>query len=292
MPLPSEKVIRDILGKKGDSWLHQLDPRVKIIWFGLMFATGFIILDNVIALFLLFFYILILGRFADVTLKQLTMLKIVLPLFVIVVFFNVFLLPIVKGLEQEILIQFPFKYPWCYLFPQRFSPSPVVITKESLYMGITRGMVLFTFSGVASLFILLIEVTEMIEGMMLMKVPYKLAFTCGLAVNYIPVLFNDLSTIAEAQKARGHRLDKGWILSRLKASVSLMLPAINCAYIRAGNIADSMNARAFGAKAERTTLVERRFKNGDWYFLILNIGVLVVGILVNIFGSMGIFIRF
>ena len=159
-------------------------------------------------------------------------------------------------------------------------------------MGITRGMVLFTFSGVASLFILLIEVTEMIEGMMLMKVPYKLAFTCGLAVNYIPVLFNDLSTIAEAQKARWHRLDKGWILSRLKASVSLMLPAINCAYIRAGNIADSMNARAFGAKAERTTLVERRFKNGDWYFLILNIGVLVVGILVNIFGSMGIFIRF
>jgi energy-coupling factor transport system permease protein len=292
MPLPSDKVIREILGKKGESWLHLLDPRVKIAWFGLMFVTGFIILDNVVALFLLFFYVFFLGALAGVTKKQLTMLKIVLPLFLMIVFFNVFLLPIVKSLDQKILVQFPFKYPWYYLSPQRFSPSPVVITRESLYMGITRGMVLLTFSGVASLFILLIEVTEMIEGMMLMKVPYKLAFTCGLAVNYIPVLFNDLTTIAEAQKARGHRLDKGGTLSRLKASVSLMLPAINCAYIRAGNMADSMNARAFGAKAERTTLVERRFKDGDWYFLFISIGVLIAGILVNLFGGMGIFIRF
>ncbi|MBW2058037.1 MAG: energy-coupling factor transporter transmembrane protein EcfT [Deltaproteobacteria bacterium] len=292
MPLPSDKVIREILGKKGETWLHMLDPRVKIIWFGLMFATGFIILDNVAALFLLFLYILILGRLAGVTQKQMTMIKIVLPLFVIVVFFNIFLLPIVRGLEQKVIVEFPFKYPWYYLSPHRFSPSPVVITRESLYMGVTRGMVLLTFSAVASLFILLIEVTEMIEGMMLLRVPYKLAFTCGLAVNYIPVLFNDLSTIAEAQKARGHRLDKGGTLSRLRASVSLLLPAINCAYIRAGNIADSMNARAFGARAERTTLVERRFKNGDWYFLIANTGILCAGILVNLFGGMGIFIRF
>lgn len=292
MLLPSDKAIREILGKKGESWLHLLDPRVKIIWFGLMFATGFIILDNVLALFLLSLYIFILGGLAGVTKKQLAMIKIVFPLFVMVVFFNIFLLPLVKGFRQEILFQFPFKYPWYYLFPHRFSPSLVVITKESLYMGITRGVVLLTLSGVASLFILLIEMTELIEGMSLMKVPYKLAFTCGLAVNYIPVLFNDLSTIAEAQKARGHRLDKGGILSRLKASVALMLPAINCAYIRAGNIADSMNSRAFGTKAERTTLVERKFKGRDWYFLVLNVGVLVAGILVNLFGGTGLFVRF
>jgi len=292
MVLPSHEVIKELLGKKGESWLHRLDPRVKIIWFGLMFATGFIILDNVVALFLLFLYIPILGGLAGVTKKQLTMIKIVLPLFVMVVFFNIFLLPLVKGVDQKILFQFPFKYPWYYLFPHRFSFSPVVITRESLYMGIARGMVLLTLSGVASLFILLIEVTELIEGMALMRVPYKLAFTCGLAVNFIPVLFNDLSTIAEAQKARGHRLDKGGPFSRLKASVSLMLPAINCAYIRAGNIADSMNSRAFGAKAERTTLVARRFKTGDWYFLALNVGILTAGVLVSLFGGMGLFIRY
>jgi energy-coupling factor transport system permease protein len=292
VPLSSDRFVREVLGKKGETWFHHLDPRVKIIWFGLMFATGFIILDNVVALLVLLFYVLFLGSLAGVTRMQFAMMKIVLPLFVVVVFFNIFLLPIMEGLDQKPLIQFPFRYPWYYLSPHRFSPSPVVLTQESLYMGITRGMVLLTFSAVASLFILLIEVTEMIEGMMLMKVPYKLAFTCGLAVNYIPVIFDDLTTIAEAQKARGHRLDKGGIFTRLRASLSLMLPAINCAYIRAGNVADSMNARAFGARAARTTLVERKFKKGDWGFLYLNIGVLIGGILVGLFGGMGIFIRF
>jgi energy-coupling factor transporter transmembrane protein EcfT len=292
MLLPNDRVIREILRRKKGSWLHLLDPRVKIIWFGLMFATGFIILDNVVALLILFLYVLVLGGFAGVTEKQLAMMKVVLPLFVIVVIFNIFLLPLVKGFGQKVLLEFPFTYPWYYLFPRRFPPSPVVITQESLYMGITRGMVLLTLSAVASLFILLTEVTELIEGMILMRVPYKLAFTCGLAVNYIPVLFYDLSTIADAQKARGQRLDKGGPFSKLRASVALMLPAINCAYIRAGNIADSMNSRAFGAVGKRTTLVERTLRGRDWYFLALNMAVFSGGILINLFGGMGLFVRF
>jgi energy-coupling factor transport system permease protein len=292
MLLPSDKLVSEILGGKGESRLHRLDPRVKIIWFGLMFATGFILLSNVVALVLLAVYILVLGGVAGVLRRQCAMIRIVLPLFIMVVFFNVFLLPLVRGFSQEVLFQLPFKYPWCYLFPDRFSSCFVMITQESLYMGVARGVVLLTLSGAASLFILLIEVTELVEGMTLLGLPYKLAFTCGLAVNYIPVLFRDLRTIAEAQRARGHRLDKGGTLSRLRASVGLMLPAINCAYIRAGNMADSMNARAFGAKARRTSLVERSLGRGDWYFLSLNAGVLVSGILVSLFGGMATFVRF
>ncbi len=292
MPRVNDQRIREFLGKKGTSWLHLLDPRVKIIWFGLMFVTGFIILDHPVALFGLFLYVFILAGIAGVIHRQLTMIKVVLPLFVIVVLFNIFLLPTVKGIEQKVLLELPFRYPWSYLSPLRFSPSPVVITRESLYMGVTRGMVLLTLSGVASLFILLIEVTELIEGITLMKVPYPLALTCGLAIVYIPILFKDLSTIAEAQKARGHRLDKGGILSRLKASISLLLPAINCAYVRASNIADSMNSRAFGAKTKRTSLLVRKFRKMDWYFLVLNSLVLGATIPINQFGVAGIFIHF
>jgi len=290
--LPSDRLIQDMLGKKGDSRLHKLDPRTKIIWFGLMFATGFMVLDNLFALAALFAYILILGRLAGVTRKQLAMIRIVLPLFGMVFFFNLLLLPLVHTLDQTVIFRFPFNYPWNYLLPQAFSHSPVVITRESLYMGITRGMVLLTFSGAAALFMLLIEITELVEGMMLMKIPYKLAFICGLAINYIPVLFRDISMISEAQKARGHRLDQGNFLVKLKSTAALLLPAINCAYIRAGNIADSMNSRAFGAVARRTTLTERRMTIRDGWFLALNIAVSAGGVLVSFFADMGIFIRF
>ena len=292
MLLPSDQVIKDMLGKKGDSWLHKLDPRTRIIWFGLMFATGFAVLDNLFALAALFVYVLALGRLAGVTRKQLAMMRIVLPLFVMVVFFNIFLVPLVHTLDQTVLFRFPFKYPWHYLFPQTFSPAPVVITQESLYMGITRGMVLLTLSGVAAVFILIIEITELVEGMMLMKVPYKLAVTIGQASNYIPVLFNDISIISEAQKARGHRLDQGNFLLKVKSTVALLLPAINCAYIRAGNIADSMNARAFGASARRTTLIERKLTKRDGWFLAVNIAVFIGGVFVSFVADMGLFIRF
>ena len=54
----------------------------------------------------------------------------------------------------------------------------------------------------------------------------------------------------------------------------------------------TINSRAFGAKIERTILVEKKFKKADWYFLALNVGVLSAGIRVNLFGGMGLFIRF
>ena len=88
MLLPNDKLVSEILGGKGESRLHRLDPRVKIIWFGLMFATGFIVLGNLIALVLLALYVLFLGGFAGVLRRQLAMMRIVLPLFVMVVFFG------------------------------------------------------------------------------------------------------------------------------------------------------------------------------------------------------------
>jgi hypothetical protein len=36
----------------------------------------------------------------------------------------------------------------------------------------------------------------------------------------------------------------------------------------------------------------REMKKRDWTFLVLNAAVLVAGILVNLFGGMGVFIRF
>src|SRR4030043_1458981 len=106
----NDQRIREVLGKRGNTWLHLLDPRVKIIWLGLMFATGFMLLDNLLALFGLFLYIILLAGLAGVVRKQMTMIKVVLPLFVMVVLFNIFLLPMVKGWEQRVLFQLPFNY--------------------------------------------------------------------------------------------------------------------------------------------------------------------------------------
>jgi len=281
--LPDEAVLQDILGSKGDSVLHKLDPRIKIFWFILTFAVGLIVIENLVAVVGLMIYVFVLGALAGVLYKQWAMVKIVFPLFIIVFLLNLFLLPAISKTVYNPIVTFGVKYPWYYVFPSMGTPRNIAITQESLYIAIDRGMVLLTLSAVAGLFILLIELTELIEGMTLLKLPYKLAFTLGLTINFIPILFYDLATILEAQKARGHQLDRGNVFSRIKASISLVLPTINCAYSRSGNIADAMNSRGFSTSKSRTVITEFHFSKRDYIFLTLSLLVLIIAIIIRLF---------
>jgi len=281
--LPDASVLHGIFGPKGLSALHRMDPRTKILWFVLTFVTGLVVLEHLVALAGLLLYIFVLGAIARSFREQLVMMRVVVPLAVIVFAANLLLIPATGGTRFEPIVDFGIKYPWYYIF-ESFSDTPnIAITPESLYTGVVRGLVVLTLSSVAALFVLLTDLTELVEGMHLLKVPYKLAFTVGLAVNYIPILFYDLTTVSEAQRARGHRLDQGGGLRRIRSAFSLILPVINCAYTRTGRIADAMTSRGFGGSAVRTPGAEYRMTGTDYLFLAASAGVLVCFVLVRLF---------
>jgi energy-coupling factor transport system permease protein len=278
---PDVSVLHNILGSVKSSWLQRMDPRTKILWFIISFVTGLIILEHLAALTGLLIYIFILGAAAHVTREQLVMMKVVIPLAVIVFLANLLLIPAAGKTAYAPIVDFGVKYPWYYIFPSFTNTRNIAITWESLYIGMVRGMVVFTLSGVAAFFILIIDLTELVEGMHLLKVPYKFAFTVGLAINYIPILFFDLSTVSEAQRARGHRLDRGGIFRKIKASSKLILPVINCAYMRTGRIADAMMSRGFGASNRRGIITEYRMSKRDYSFLAVSISLLAIFIVVR-----------
>lgn len=281
--LPDVSVLHNILGPKQGSALHRLDPRTKILWFIISFVTGLVVLEHLAALAGLFAYVLIVGAVARVTREQIVMMKVVVPLCVIVFLANLFLLPAAGMTAYEPIVDFGVKYPWYYIFPSLSNARNIAITWESLYVGVARGMVVLTLSGVAALFILLIDLTELVEGMHILKVPYKLAFTVGLAINYIPILFYDLTTVSEAQRARGHRLDRRGVFGRVRASFSLILPVINCAYTRTGHIADAMASRGFGMSNRRVLVTEYSMSRKDYIFLTSSLAILLVFIAVRIY---------
>ncbi len=281
--LPDVSVLHGILGPKTASALHRMDPRTKILWFVLTFVTGLVVLEHLAALSGLLLYVFVLGSIARVSREQLVMMRVVVPLAVIVFVANLLLIPAAGGTRFEPIVDFGVKYPWYYLFESVSDTPNIAITPESLYTGVVRGLVVLTLSSVAALFVLLTDLTELVEGMHLLRVPYKLAFTVGLAVNYIPILFYDLTTVSEAQRARGHRLDQGGGLQRVKSSFSLILPVINCAYTRTGRIADAMTSRGFGGPAGRTPVAEYRMTGTDYRFLAISVGVLACFILVRLF---------
>ena len=281
--LPDVSVLHNIIGPKRGSVLHRLDPRTKILWFVISFVTGLVVLENIAALAGLFAYIFIAGAIARVSREQIVMMKVVVPLAVIVFLSNLLLLPAAGMTAYEPIVDFGVKYPWYYIFGLTSNARNIAITQESLYVGVARGMVVLTLSGVAALFILLMDLTELVEGMHLLKVPYKLAFTVGLAINYIPILFYDLTTVSEAQRARGHRLDRRGVFGRIRASFSLILPVINCAYTRTGHIADAMVSRGFGMSKKRVLVTDYSMSKNDYFFLSCSIAILLVFIVVRIY---------
>jgi energy-coupling factor transport system permease protein len=281
--LPDVSSLQNILGARSDSPLHRMDPRTKLFWFIMTFVGGLVVLEHLAALGGLLVYVFVLGAVARVSREQLVMIKVVLPLAFIVFLANLLLIPSTSSSAFEPIVDFGVKYPWYYLFRSLTETRNISITWESLYIGVARGMVVVTLSAVASLFILLTELTELVEGMHLLRLPYNFAFTVGLAVNYIPILFYDLTRISEAQRARGQRIDSGGMMHRLRASFSLILPVINCAYARTERIADAMASRGFGAAKKRTLVSEYRFTRFDYGFLFLSAGLLALFILLRVY---------
>lgn len=274
--------------EEGRSFLHRLDPRTKIIWFLTTLLIA-ILWNNLIGLFVYFVYVCALGVFAGVAKKQLTLLSPITPLLIFVVIVNVFFYPaeMMGTYEPTMIIKFPFSNPFHYLFPHIFPDTPMGIAVESIYMAFMRGMKLVVMAAAAALFFLITNYYELLEGIVALRLPYKLAFVVSIAFGYIPNILSDLTTISDAQRSRGHRLDQGGFLKKLRAYVPLLVPMIICAVKRASNLADAMSARAFGASKHRTSLIERKITKSDYKFLTLNFLIFAVAFCIIILEFLG-----
>jgi energy-coupling factor transport system permease protein len=107
-------------------------------------------------------------------------------------------------------------------------------------------------------------------GLVRLGLPYRLAYTMTTALNLIPILQSEATTVADAQKLRAFQVfEKGSFLDKLKAYPSLVTPLIIGAMRRAQLIAVAMDSRAFGASPHRTYIQEIRMRHCDWIFLAL-----------------------
>lgn len=81
----------------------------------------------------------------------------------------------------------------------------------------------------------------------------------SLALRFIPVLAEELSSIHSAQWSRGARFEEGGIRGRLIAWGRALIPLFVGLFRRADRLAVAMESRCYGAGSERTCLNVRRF---------------------------------
>lgn len=108
-------------------------------------------------------------------------------------------------------------------------------------------------------------------GLIRMGLPYKIAYMTTTSMNLVPTFESELGVIMDAQKMRGMTIfeEKGKRFRKMKAWVVLVVPLVIGAMRRAQMMGMAMDARAFGAFKTRTCIDSIRMRWSDWLTLIL-----------------------
>jgi energy-coupling factor transport system permease protein len=106
----------------------------------------------------------------------------------------------------------------------------------------------------------------------------ELALVMVIAVRFLPVMLNEIERIRMAQIARGARLADGGIIASAAALMPLMIPTLTQAIIRAGDLAQAMEARGYSLSASRSRYYPFRFSCIDYFALFLLIAATVIAI--------------
>lgn len=125
--------------------------------------------------------------------------------------------------------------------------------------------------GSTSIFFLTTPPDELELVMKWFRLPRDLIFAFVTAVRFVPVLMMDALQIMDAQKSRGLELQKGNILYRFRRFIPILIPLIVDAVIRSGDLAEAMEARAYGAVKRPTSLFKIEMKLSDYIVVILSV---------------------
>lgn len=233
----------------GDSLLHRMDARVKIILL-FFYIVGIFLFDNNICYGLNTALAVLLVFLSGVSPRM--VLKSIKPLWWILILTFVIQLFTVPG---EVLAKL-----WIFN-----------ITYEGLVKGFLISLRLVLLIGVSSLLMLTtspLMLTDALESLFRPLKPFgfpahELAMMMTIALRFIPTLMEETDKIIKAQKSRGSDIGEGNFLAKVKSMIPILVPLFISAFRRADDLAMAMEARCYHGGEGRTRMKAMRMHNVD-----------------------------
>ena len=131
-----------------------------------------------------------------------------------------------------------------------------------------RLVLLITGSSVLTLTTSPISLTDAIEYILKpfkkIGVPaHDIAMMTTIALRFIPTLLEETDKIMKAQTARGAGFDTGGLIKKAKAMVPLLVPLFISAFRRAEDLATAMEARCYRGDIGRTKMKQLTLTRSD-----------------------------
>ena len=245
-------MIRDItLGQyyPGDSWVHRLNARTKIIA-TLLYLIELFVVNN-------FWGFLIAG----------------VALFTVIAISKVPLKFIFRGLTAVfMIIAFTFllnlfMVDGRILWQWKFLKITYEGISRAFFMAV-RLVLIIIGSSIMTLTTKPIELTDGLEKLLspFSKIglpSHEIALMMTIALRFIPTLMEETDKIIKAQQARGADFESGNLLQRAKALIPILVPLFVSSFRIAQDLALAMEARCYHGGKGRTRMNEIKFERGD-----------------------------
>lgn len=236
----------------GNTYIHRLDPRTKLIAATLLIALLLFIKSyQAYAVFLLFTLVII-SVAAIPPAYALCGLKPILPVLLLMWFFQLFLH---STPDASILFSW-----WIF-----------TATDAGLHMGnliSLRVLFLFTVTTILTLTTSIVALTDGLEHLLkplrAIGLPsQELVMTMVIALRFVLILAEELDKIVKAQMARGVAFDRGSFITKTKNIFPVFLPLFIGAFKRAEELIVAMEARSYTGGKGRTKMKTLRMSRVD-----------------------------
>ena len=254
----------------GDTAIHKLDPRAKIL-----FTLAYIILVFCIQSFTGYvaLAIFIIGCIMVSKIPPSFVVKGLKPIMIFIIITGLFNLFLTSG---EVVWQL----------------GVLKITKEGIRFAAFMVLRLTFLILGTSLLTLTTSPIALTDGMEHLLRPFtkigvpahELSMMMSIALRFIPTLIEETDKIMKAQAARGADFESGNLLMRAKAMIPILIPLFISAFRRADELATAMECRCYCGGEGRTSLNELKFNSKD-ASAVITLAILTAMIIVlNILG--------
>ena len=244
------------LYRPSDSWLHRLDPRVKLL-FALCSCTMLLLLYNLWLMLVALVLIQLLLVAGGVERGRITWVwRMTLPTMLMIAVLWIVFYP---G-QGRALLSFWF----------------IRVTSHSLAEGMAMALRIAALAFAIFTWLFTTSQTELVLSFVSLGVPYQWGLVLAMALRYLPSMANAFSMISDAQQARALDLGKGNPIKRARAYLPITVAMLITALRTSERLAYALQSRALGSAKRRTYLHRLAFRTTDWLWTVLLLAALAL----------------
>ena len=231
------------LYSEGDTFLHRLDPRVKILSVLLLSLLAFV-LSTLFSLVILLAFIFLLLFLSRASLNRTWFaLRFVLRFMTLIVI----LWPIFDSAGTPV---------WAAL-------GPIKITEPAVFRGLTSAARVGCLATVWYILMFTTSQRDLVRALVKMGLRFDYGLTLSISLRFFPSFMATIYSIIDAQRARGLEFNRGGLIRRSRKYVAVLVPAVVSALRTADSLSLALQSRAYGAKAKRTYLRQLKMRVPD-----------------------------